>query len=146
MKFAEEFAMPGVSELADISTWANCHPMILKAGRCTHAAAPEDLDEEKKAEYEDALKTDDPPLEEQFRSISEHTPFGENAPAWTSKIVGDTQTYNSLKDGGNTVSYAVNVIRSVRWPGAVTVAKGGKFTNIYIGNGIKRGDTIFNPT
>lgn len=147
MKFAgEDFQMPGVTELADVATWTNVHPMILKAGRCTHAAAPDDLDEEKKAEYEDQQKADDPILEDQFRSISEHTPFGENAPAWISKVVGDTQTYNSLKADGGAVSYAVNVIKSLRWPGAVTVSKGGKFTNVYIGNGIKRGDPIFNPT
>ena len=39
----------------------------------------------------------------------------------------------------------MNVIRSLRWPGAVTVAKGGKFTNIYVGYGLKRGDPSFNP-
>lgn len=42
--------------------------------------------------------------------------------------------------------YATNVIKSLRWPGAVTVSKGGNFTNIYIGYGIKCGDPIFNPT
>lgn len=146
MKFVEDFQMPGVTELADIGTWVNVHPMILKAGRCTYPPAPEDLDEEKKAEFEEAQKADDPMLEDQFRSISEHTPFGENSPAWTSKVIGDTQTYNSLKEGGASVTYAVNVIRSLRWPGAVTVSKGGKFTNIYLGYGIKRGDPIFQPT
>jgi hypothetical protein len=34
----------------------------------------------------------------------------------------------------------------LRWPGAYTVSKAGKFTNIYIGYGMKRGDAIFNPT
>ena len=57
--------------------------------------------------------------------------------------MGDAQTYN-YKEG--TISYAVNVIKSNRWPGAVTVSKGGKFTNIYVGYGIKKGDPIFNPT
>ena len=28
----------------------------------------------------------------------------------------------------------------------MTVSKGGKFTNIYIGNGMKRGDSSLNPT
>ena len=28
----------------------------------------------------------------------------------------------------------------------MTVSKGGKFTNIYIGNGMKRGDPAMNPT
>ena len=42
-------------------------------------------------------------------------------------------------------SYAVNMLTSNRWPGAVTVAKGGKFCNIYIGDGLKRGDQCFSP-
>lgn len=34
----------------------------------------------------------------------------------------------------------------MRWPGAVTVAKNGKFCSIYVGDGQKRGDSFFNPT
>lgn len=34
----------------------------------------------------------------------------------------------------------------MRWPGATTVAKNGKYCTIYVGDGIKRGDTSFNPT
>ena len=33
----------------------------------------------------------------------------------------------------------------MRWPGAVTVSKGGKFTSIYVGYGMKRGGSSFNP-
>lgn len=63
--------------------------------------------------------------------------------AWISKIAGDSQQYTK---GEANISYAVNVLKSIRWPGAVTVSKGGKFTNIYIGYGIKRVDSSFNPT
>lgn len=38
------------------------------------------------------------------------------------------------------------MIKSSRWPGAVTVQKGGAYCNIYVGDGIKRGDTFFSPT
>ena len=34
----------------------------------------------------------------------------------------------------------MNVIRSLRWPGAVTVAKAGKYVNIYVGDGFKKGE------
>jgi hypothetical protein len=37
------------------------------------------------------------------------------------------------------------VLRSLRWPGAVTVQKNGDFCNIYVGDGIKQGDSSFNP-
>lgn len=40
----------------------------------------------------------------------------------------------------------MNVIKSLRWPGAITVQKGGVFCSIYVGDGIKKGDTSFNPT
>jgi len=40
----------------------------------------------------------------------------------------------------------VNILRSLRWPGAVTVAKAGKFYSFYVGYGLKRGDPSFSPT
>ena len=39
----------------------------------------------------------------------------------------------------------MNVIKSLRWPGALTVAKGGKFTSIYVGHGLKNGTSSYNP-
>ena len=61
------------------------------------------------------------------------------------KVSGDLQPYNKI-GGEGTVSYAVNVISSNRWPGAVTVAKGGQYCSIYVGDTVKRGDAFFNPT
>ena len=72
--------------------------------------------------------------------------------AWISKIVGDSQQYNQIPNpfrkekSEGPITYAVNVIKSLRWPGSITIAKGGKFTNIYIGNCQKRADSSFNPT
>lgn len=63
--------------------------------------------------------------------------------SWISKVVGDPQQYTK---GEGQVSYAVNVLKSIRWPGAITVSKGGKFTNVYVGYGVKRVDSSFNPT
>ena len=37
------------------------------------------------------------------------------------------------------------MIKSLRWPGAFTVAKNGKYSSIYVGDGIKRGDQAFDP-
>jgi hypothetical protein len=38
------------------------------------------------------------------------------------------------------------VLRSLRWPGAITVTKGGKCAFCYLGYGLKRGDPSYNPT
>ena len=43
------------------------------------------------------------------------------------------------------MTYAVNVIRSLRWPGSITVSKGGNYCSIYVGDGCKKGDTAFSP-
>ena len=121
-----------------IEAWSNLHPLILKSGRTTHIV-PEGLDgEDAEAELQ-RLNEVDKPIEEPFRAISDHEKVEGFEGAWISKIVGDNQPFNQIPPKEGTVSYGVNVLRSLRWPGAVTVSKGGKFTSIYVGYGLKRG-------
>ena len=141
MKFDEEFKVPDTETLRDPKSWGNLHQIILKNGRTTHLA-PDVPEEEQEAALAD-LEASDPTVE-RFRDISEHTPIVDELPSWTSKVCGDTQLYNTKEDGV-TVSYAVNVLKSLRWPGSTTVAKSGKFTTIYVGYGLKRGDPSYNP-
>ena len=49
--------------------------------------------------------------------------FGENKPAWNFRIIGDTQVYNQLPPKDGTISYSALVIKSLRWPGYITVFK-----------------------
>ena len=142
VKFAEEFVMPKTDELRALTAWANVHPIILKNGRCEHYVAP-GLSEEDTAAALEAAEAAEPKVE-RFRDIDAHDKFPGEQPSFLSKIAGDTQLYTEGGEG-ETISYAVNVIRSLRWPGAVTVAKGGKHTSIYIGYGLKRGDPSYNP-
>lgn len=142
VKFAEEFAFPKTEELRDIKSWCNVHQIILKAGRCTHLA-PEGVSEEDLAGMMEEMEAKDPTAE-RFRDIGEHAPFAGEQPAWISKVVGDTHQYTEGGEG-ETISYAINVIRSLRWPGSVTVSKGGKCTTVYVGYGLKKGDPSYNP-
>jgi len=151
MKFADEFAVPGAEELKNLETWGNTYPIILKAGT-TSLIAPAGMNEDEEAEWRTKNEEEDPTVE-LFRGINDQKGMPGTAKesedpgfAWLSKIVGDPQVYNKPGEGGGQVSYCVNVLRSLRWPGAVTVSKGGKFTNVYVGYGIKRGDQSFNPT
>lgn len=141
MKFSEEFVMPGTEELKTLEAWSNVSESILKNGR-TKYVAPDNLDDEAKEAWI-TEKTESDPQVERFRTLNEHTPTPGVETAWISKIAGDPQQYTK---GEGSVCYAVNVIKSIRWPGALTVCKNGKFTNIYIGYGIKRVDPSFNPT
>lgn len=123
-KFADEFNVPGTEELKVLEAWSHAHPQILQAGRVKHVLSPETNPEA--AEEEMAkLNEKDPVLEGNFRAINEDAPVSglpaglETGFAWISKVVGDTQPYTR---GEGTVAYSVNVIKSLRWPGAVTVA------------------------
>ena len=74
---------------------------------------------------------EDDKAEDRFRAINEDTTVLGSETAWISKVCGDSQQYNKA-GGEGTTSYAVNVVKSLRWPGAYTVAKSGQHTNIYI--------------
>jgi len=72
VKFSEEFAVPKTDELRDVKAWANVHPIILQAGRCTHL--PPNLPEEEQAAAVEELEGKDPTCE-RFRDIGEHAQF-----------------------------------------------------------------------
>lgn len=141
MKFSEDFVMPGTEELKSLETWVNVCESILMNGR-TKYVAPEHLDDEAKEAWLSEKQEKDPQLD-RFRVVQEHKPVAPLEISWVSKTCGDSQTYTK---GEATVSYAVNVVKSIRWPGAMTVCKNGRFTNVYIGNGVKREDPSFQPT
>ena len=106
--------------------WGHQHQIILQAGRVTHLLAPE-TPEEGKDEAMAALNEKDPVCD-RFRAINEDAPVTglpaglETGFSWVSKVVGDPQTYNQLPPKEGVITYSVNVIKSLRWPGAVTVA------------------------
>ena len=119
VKFSEEFAFPKTDELRDIKNWSNVHPIILNAGRCTHV--PPNVPEDDLPAAMEELEAKDPTVARFGEaSIGDHTLFPGEQPSWISKVVGDTQQYTEGGEG-ETISYAINVIKSLRWPGAVTV-------------------------
>ena len=143
MKFGEEFVFPKTEELKDIKAWGNVHGIILQAGRTTHM--PPNVPEDDLPAAMEELEAKDPTVE-RFRDIGEHALFAAEQPCWISKVVGDTQQYADASGAeGENVSFAVNIIKSLRWPGALTVSKGGKCTSIYVGHGMKKGDPSYNP-
>lgn len=144
VKMSEEFALPSTDELKTLEAWGNTQASILKVGRTSHHA-PEGLEDEAKEAYlaEQEASGDTPA--ERFRALVEHTAMPGMETAWLSKVVGDQQQYNQTGGKEGTTSYSVNVIKSLRWPGATTVQKGGKFCNIYLGWGLKTGDANMFP-
>lgn len=91
-------------------------------------------------------------MAERFRDLTQDVPIVKppadseegGLGAWVYRLSGDSQPYSK---GEGTAIYACAVVKSLRWPGAITVAKGGKAPcTIYVGDGIKKGDFSYNPT
>uniref|UniRef100_A0A7S3KFV1 Uncharacterized protein n=1 Tax=Euplotes crassus TaxID=5936 RepID=A0A7S3KFV1_EUPCR len=141
--YSEEFTMPGTDELNNNELWGHHYPNILNAGRITHLPpnVPEDQVEEEMAKLEEEDK-----VLETLMGINEDAPIPPLESAWLMKVVGDNQPYNGDGEDEGTVTYSANVIKSLRWPGAYTVAYCGQYTNIYIGYGLKQGNVAYNPT
>jgi len=86
-KYVEEFVIPSTDELKNLEAWCHLNPIILKAGRCTHAE-PEGLADEEKEEYMNKLAEEDK-TEEKYKTIFEDSKLNKMDP-WISEIKGDT--------------------------------------------------------
>lgn len=141
--YGEEFTMPSTDELNSNEAWGHHYPNILNAGRISHLPpnVPEDQVEEELAKLEEEDK-----VLETLMGINEDAPIAPLETAWMMKVVGDNQPYNPDGEEEGAVNYAANVIKSLRWPGAYTVAYNGQYTNIYVGYGLKHGNVSYNPT
>lgn len=140
----EEPAAPAPEELQSEESWVHFHPYILGAGRATHAE-PESVPEgEDPEEVKAKIQEEDPPVE-RLRAITEDEPISETEKLWRLKIYGDNQVYAMKPPAEGNISYSVGAWQNVKWPGAYTVFKGEKWTNIYLGWGIKSGGSAFEP-
>ena len=74
--------------LKSLEAWSHYHPIILKAGRCTHVA-PDGMEGEELDEYMGKLNEEDK-AEDRFRAINEDTTVLGAESAWLSKVAGDS--------------------------------------------------------
>eukprot|EP00746_Dinoflagellata_sp_MGD_P163850 gnl/MRDRNA2_/MRDRNA2_92111_c0_seq1.p1 gnl/MRDRNA2_/MRDRNA2_92111_c0~~gnl/MRDRNA2_/MRDRNA2_92111_c0_seq1.p1 ORF type:complete len:442 (+),score=144.76 gnl/MRDRNA2_/MRDRNA2_92111_c0_seq1:88-1413(+) len=134
-----EFVSPGVDALAKGEAWTHERAHILKTGRTTHHEIPEEAEEEEEIKKKLAMQKEQEadPVRSRVRGIVTDPDL-----QWAVKQCGDMAVY---KSGEEAKCNAVTVVRCMTWPGAVTVAKGGQFTNLYVGHGLKFGEPDFFP-
>ncbi|CAD8085745.1 unnamed protein product [Paramecium primaurelia] len=73
-------------------------------------------------------------------------PISNDKNAWKIRIVGDTTDYNPLsKDTNNKVNNGVIIIKSLVWPGLVTVYSNKVLSQLYYGYGYKATNNHFYP-
>lgn len=138
-------AFPSHEELATQGGWVHASPYLLGSGRSVwpdmdalegqlSEEAIKDLQQQAEAEPEHGMLE---PIEADLEDLKPED--AEGSPAWSIKVYGDQGIY-TLGDAQK--SYRVTAVRSLIWPGAVTVAQGTRFANLYIGYGLKCGSLV----
>jgi hypothetical protein len=147
----EEFFMPGPAELAKVDGWIHQLPHILGNGRTALEQIPDPED-------------DNPELDEKIKRLTEekdtmpildiHRSVAADAPGWVVKQTGDDAFYKYMKaptseevpkERQTPSCNIVTCVRSLKWPGAICVSQGTRFTNYYVGYGLPSDEPAFFP-
>jgi len=137
------FEFPDAETIVAPDAWCHIGPFLYLNGKSTR---PNVSDLENR--QEDPLPKE---LLEQLKreeDETEHTPLEglegdlESTPCFSVKTCGDKGMYDF---DGTKKSYIVTALRSLIWPGAVTVSQGSKCANIYVGYALKCGTLIEGP-
>lgn len=138
----EEWKCPPPAELKSQEAWIHMLPHILLNGRTTHKELeePDDDPANQKAYAKAKEEQAADPVREVIRGLA-----GDGL-EWSIKQAGDPTMYRSSPDPNVAPkSDVVTCVRSLSWPGAVTICKGGKFTSLYIGYGLGAAEPAFFP-
>merc|ERR1712232_186282 len=131
-EFAKE--IPSPLDMLKPASWTHMQPHILKHGKTTHKEIPE-LDDENAAEVAKMKEEQEAdPSKDLIRGL-----IGDGL-QWAIKQTGDPTVYENPMH-----STCVTYVRSLTWPGAVCVAQGARFANLYVGYGQQAGEPEFFP-
>jgi hypothetical protein len=137
-----DFVFPAAEELKGQGKWVHAREMVLMNGRTAYPELDEETADPDLLKKIEQQREEDPP-QPLHKSIGEDFPSDEGVSKdWSCKAFGDSASY---KFGEDMRSYAVTSVTSTRWPGAVTVAQGSKYANLYVGYGLKRDTLPFFP-
>ena len=127
------FTALSAAELVSEENWVH-HPLyasiLAGMGRCTEPEGEPLEDEAAEAARQAAIEKGEAPL----KPFASDASLGKGVPAWSARKCSPV-----LRD------HSVSVIKSNRWPGAMCVAQGPKYANIYVGYGHKFSPGGFQP-
>lgn len=132
MKEDPEFEPVGPEELNNSEGWCHSRAHILKQGRCKRWEPPEEEEEEEAEPAEDEEEEEEEEPIPMLNGLDADEGSKAVPELWKYKTLGHQQ-------------HAVSAVVSVQWPGAVTVAKGKSFANIYVGWGSKFLGSLYGP-
>ena len=142
-----KFKQPETEDQGKLENWLHFPKAILLNNRTGHLEpeVPEGVEAEPADLLKEILKKD--PYVPRLKPVSADEGVDGHDKAWTVNLHG-IKTRSSMhgklgkKDSKH---YGVVVLRSLRWPGAVTCWKGIKQYQIYVGDGLKNEEQSFYP-
>lgn len=142
----EEFVAPTAAARLMPEAWQHSEPHILQIGRTTHRDPPEADDEnpdapDNKVRKRMLMEQESDPVRDPIRQLA-----GDGL-QWNFKQFGDTSLYKSASSdaAAQPRSNAVSCVRSLTWPGAVTVAQATNLVQLYVGYGLPAKEPDFFP-
>jgi len=137
----QQIPAPTVDQMRNKANWVHYAKNILKTNRTTHTIAEDVEDREK--ETDRVLAAD--PYERRLKPITEDRACKGNYPAWILRCYGDQTKYAMANPLHGAKQYAVAVVKSTVWPGALSYFWQGQWGEIYMGDGQKHEDVTFFP-
>lgn len=133
----EEPVYMTTNQLKDMANWVHALPCILKCGRIIHMdpEVPDDADID--IEILKARQIEQDPFEERLKPLSKDAEVPGLGKGWVQRYLGDPQEYTEKAPKKGKYTFAVNVLRSLWWPGVVIVQQNEKWMHYYMGNGLK---------
>ena len=133
----EEFKSPTFEEMKgpEGESWVHEHAYIYPSGKVIDPSVETQVDRLKGINEDEGYKV----KEGEGENVNEI-----DLKYWKIKVVGDQIMHN--RANGDPITHAVILVKNLRWPGTLTVWKEEKFSNIYIGYGIKAIGENYYPT
>jgi hypothetical protein len=124
-------------QLKDLDNWVHLHQGILNCGRVVHMEpeVPDDADIE--IEVLKARQIEQDPFEERLKRITKDKEVPGLGRAWVYRYVGDVQEYTEKVPKKGKCTFAVNVLKSLWWPGVNIVQQNERWMHFYLGYGLK---------
>jgi len=124
-------------QLKDLNNWVHTLPGVLKCGRVVHMdpEVPDDADID--IEILKAKQIEQDPFEERLKSLAKDREVPGLGRAWVHRYVGDVQEYTEKVPKKGKCTFAVNVFKSLWWPGTMIVQQNEKWMHFYVGYGLK---------
>ena len=135
--------VPSTKAMAKAENWVHYTKSILKCNRTTHLEV-EPADDQDPEVLKAKIEAADP-SEPLLKPITDDCKVKGGAKSWVIRAYGDQTIYGASNPAVPDLDYGCVVARSVVWPGAFSFFKDGRWSQVYLGDGLKYESQTYYP-